>query len=139
MSISFKIYVPEHVATDLHTSGGGVEGNHIEGELVTGTSGGGIDLREMACSLEATTSGGDLNAEMTQVGKYVKLHASGNIELKVPSKSGLTLDLSGGNIDDHILSGFNGDWQRRHVTGSVNGGGVPVDAHASGDIEVRYN
>src|ERR1700679_198299 len=24
MSISFKIYVPEHVTTDLHTSGGGI-------------------------------------------------------------------------------------------------------------------
>jgi hypothetical protein len=124
---------------NAHTSGGGVEGNNIEGELVTGTSGGGIDLREMACSLEATTSGGDLYAEMTKVGQYVKLHASGNIDLKIPSKSGVNLELSAGNINDHILSGFNGEWERRHVNGSVNGGGAPVEAHASGDINVRYN
>jgi DUF4097 and DUF4098 domain-containing protein YvlB len=94
----------------------------------------------MSCSLEATTSGGNLDAQMTQVGKYLKLHASaGNINLELPSKQGFDLDLSAENINDHILSGFKGEWEKRHVTGSVNGGGIPVDAHANGDMEVRYN
>jgi DUF4097 and DUF4098 domain-containing protein YvlB len=123
-----------------HTSGGGVEGSNIEGELVTGTSGGGIDLRHMNCSLDAGTSGGSLYAQMDGVGKYLKLHASGgNIDLLIPSKQGLDLNLNADYISDHILSGFKGEWEKRHVTGSINGGGVPVDAHANGDIDVRYN
>jgi len=122
-----------------HTSGGSVEGDHIEGELVTGTSGGGINLKDMACSLEASTSGGDLYADMRQVGKYLKLHASGNIDLKLPSKQGFDLNLAASDINDHILSGFKGEWHRGHVNGNVNGGGIPVEAHASGDMEVRYN
>jgi Putative adhesin len=124
-----------------HTSGGGVEGSNIEGELVTGTSGGGIDLKEMACSLEANTSAGSLRAEMKKVGKYLKVSTSaGNIDLELPQKQGLDLNLRAERINDHILSGFTGEWKKDYVNGSINGGGVPVDAHASsGDINVKFN
>ena len=123
-----------------HTSGGGVEGNHIEGELITGTSGGGIDLKDMNCSLEANTSAGDLNAEMNGVGKYLKLHTSGgNIDLKLPAKAGLDLNLSAGQISDNTISNFSGSWNKRSVTGSVNGGGVPVEAHANGSIYISVS
>jgi len=124
-----------------HTSGGGIEGNNIEGELITGTSGGGIDLKHMSCSLEATTSGGNLDAEITKVGKYLKLHASaGDINLRLPAKQGLDLSLSAERISDNIADGFKGEWNKRHVDGSVNGGGIPVNADASsGDINVRFN
>ena len=128
---------------NAHTSGGVVEGRNIEGELVTGTSGGGIDLKEMNCSLEAATSAGNLNAQMTQVGKYLRLSASsGDIDLELPLKQGLDLDLRGGSINQNPsnISGFTGEWNKNHIRGSVNGGGVPVDANASGgDIHVKFN
>jgi len=126
-----------------HTSGGGIEANNIEGELITGTSGGGIELRHMNCSLEASTSGGNLDAQMTKVGKYLKLNASaGNIDLELPIKQGLDLNIRGENINQHPgnISGFTGDWSKHHIDGSINGGGVPVTADAhSGDINVRFN
>jgi len=124
-----------------HTSGGGIDGGNIEGELITGTSGGGIDLKHMNCSLEASTSGGSLYAEMTGVGKYLKLHASaGDIDLVLPAKQGMDLNLSAQRINDRIADGFKGEWEKRHVSGSINGGGVPVDANASsGDINVKFN
>jgi len=126
---------------NAHTSGGGIEGTHVEGELITSTSGGGIDLKEMNCSLEASTSAGSLNAQMTGVGKYLKLSTSaGNIELELPSKQGLDLSLRAESIDDKIADGFKGEWTKRHVDGSVNGGGIPVNAQASsGNIHVRFN
>ena len=117
-----------------------MEGNHIEGELITGTSGGGIDLKDMNCSLEANTSAGDLNAEMNGVGKFLKLHTSGgNIDLKLPAKAGLDLNLSAGQISDNTISNFSGSWNKRSVTGSVNGGGVPVEAHANGSIYISVS
>jgi hypothetical protein len=124
-----------------HTSGGGIDGGNIEGELITGTSGGGIDLKHMNCSLEASTSGGSLYAQMTGVGKYLKLHASaGDIDLVLPAKQGLDLNLSAQRINDRIADGFKGEWEKRHVNGSINGGGIPVDANASsGDINVKFN
>jgi hypothetical protein len=124
-----------------HTSGGGIEADNIEGELITGTSGGGINMRHMKCSLEASTSGGNLDAQITEVGKYLKLNASaGNIDLDLPAKQGLDLDLRGEHIDDHIASGFKGEWEKRHVQGSVNGGGASVTADAhGGEIYLRFN
>jgi DUF4097 and DUF4098 domain-containing protein YvlB len=119
-----------------------VQGDNIEGELVTGTSGGGIDLRHMDCSLEANTSGGSLNAQMTGVGKYLRLSASaGNISIELPAQKGLDLNLRAENINHpEKISGFSGEWEKSHINGSVNGGGIPVDVHASsGDIELRFN
>ncbi len=126
---------------NAHTSGGGVEANNIEGELITSTSGGGMDLRQMKCSLEANTSAGSLNAQMVKVGKYLKLSTSaGNIDLELPLKQGLDLNLRAEGINPSKISGFNGSWGKSHVNGSVNGGGVPVEARAtSGDINVKFN
>lgn len=123
------------------TSGGGVRASNIEGELVTSSSGGGIDLRNMNCSLDAHTSAGSLNAQIKQVGKYLKLSTSaGNIELELPAKQGLDLDLNAERVDSHQFNGFNGTFDERHVHGSVNGGGASVDASAnSGHIDVRFN
>jgi DUF4097 and DUF4098 domain-containing protein YvlB len=126
---------------NAHTSGGGVRGNNIEGELVTSTSGGGIDLRDMNCSLDAHTSAGSLIAQMKQVGKYLRLGTSaGNIELELPAKQGLDLNLNAERVDQHQFNGFKGDWDERHVHGTVNGGGASVDANAnSGNISVKFD
>ncbi|MDB5133492.1 MAG: hypothetical protein JWP37_95 [Mucilaginibacter sp.] len=128
---------------NAHTSGGGVEGSNIEGELITGTSGGGIDLKEMNCSLDANTSAGSLHAQMKHVGKYLKLDAnSGNIDLELPLKQGLDLNLKADRVNQHPwkISGFSGEWDKDHIKGTVNGGGIPVNANASsGNIDVKFN
>ena len=126
-----------------HTSGGGVEGNNIEGELITSTSGGGIDLKNMNCSLDANTSAGSLHAQMKQVGKYLRLNASsGNIDVDLPLKQGLDLNLRGDRVNQHPskISDFSGEWDKDHIRGTVNGGGIPVSADASsGNISLRFN
>ncbi|MFI5159856.1 MAG: DUF4097 family beta strand repeat-containing protein [Sphingobacteriales bacterium] len=128
---------------NAHTSGGGVRGGNIEGELVTSTSGGGIDLKNMDCSLSASTSAGSLRAEMKHVGKYLKLDAnSGNIDLDLPLKQGLSLNITADRINQHPLniSDFTGDWDKNHIKGTINGGGIPVSADASsGNINVKFN
>ncbi|HEY9196785.1 MAG TPA: DUF4097 family beta strand repeat-containing protein [Mucilaginibacter sp.] len=124
------------------TSGGGVEGSNIEGELVTSTSGGSIDLRRMNCSLNASTSAGSLHAEIIKVGKYLRLDvSSGNIDLELPSKQGLNLDIKGEGINHQAkLSSFNGEWDNEHIKGSVNGGGASVIADASsGNVNIKFN
>ena len=123
------------------TRGGGIVGRNIEGELVTSTSGGGIDLRDMNCSLDASTSAGSMIAQMKHIGKYLKLDTkAGNIELDLPLKQGLDLDLRGERINQapHSISDFSGDWDKNHIKGTVNGGGIPVNV-SGGHIEVEFN
>jgi DUF4097 and DUF4098 domain-containing protein YvlB len=78
---------------------------------------------------------------MKQVGKYLKLGTNaGNIDLELPAKQGLDLNLHGERVDQSQFNGFNGDWDKDHVRGTVNGGGAPVDAGAtSGNISVKFN
>jgi hypothetical protein len=123
-----------------HTSGGGIRGNSIEGELIVNTSGGGIDLQQMNCSLEANTSAGSMNIGMAHAGKYLKLNTSaGNLNLKLPSGQGYDLNLSADKISDQIANNFHGTWDKQSVSGSVNGGGIPVEAHASSRINISVN
>jgi DUF4097 and DUF4098 domain-containing protein YvlB len=126
---------------NAHTSGGGIRGNNIEGELVTSTSGGGIDLRDMKCSLSASTSAGNLNAQIKQVGKYLMLRTSaGDINVELPANQGLDLNLNAERIDQQQFPKFNGDWDSRHIKGTINGGGATVDASAnSGSLNVHFN
>jgi len=125
---------------NARTSGGGVRGERIEGELTAGTSGGGIDLTDIDCSLDAHTSAGSLNVEMKHVGKYLKVGSSaGNVRLKLPSQQGFDLTMTGERISHHIASGFKGDWNDKHVNGSVNGGGIPVEVHSNNNIDLRID
>ncbi|HWD89121.1 MAG TPA: DUF4097 family beta strand repeat-containing protein [Mucilaginibacter sp.] len=125
------------------TSGGGIRGENVEGELITSTSGGGIDLRNMNCSLDAHSSAGSVSVQVKQVGKYLKLDTSaGNIDLELPLKQGLSLNITADRINQHPfnISDFTGDWDKNHIKGTVNGGGAQVDANAnSGHIDVRFN
>jgi hypothetical protein len=126
---------------DAHTSGGGIEGKNIEGELTTSTSGGGIDLKNMSCSLDASSSGGSVYAQITKADKYVRLHTSaGNIDIDLPAKTGFNLDLSGDGVNgSKAISGFTGQWESRHVNGTINGGGASIEAHANGEVNVKFN
>jgi len=126
---------------NANTSGGSIHANNIEGELITGTSGGSVNLTQLSCSLAASTSGGSMHVDMLHVGKYIKLDVSGgNVDLKLPSKQGLDLNLSANRISKPLnTEGFSGEWEKDHVKGKVNGGGIPVKVDASGHVDVSFN
>ncbi|WP_345955557.1 DUF4097 family beta strand repeat-containing protein [Mucilaginibacter sp. PAMB04168] len=122
------------------TSGGSVIGSGVKGELITSTSGGSINLTEMACSIEASTSAGSVRVQMSEVGKYVKLNTSaGSIDLKMPPKNGLDLNLKGDRVNASISGKFQGSTETDRIEGKLNGGGTLVQAHASnGRVTLRF-
>lgn len=125
---------------NAQTSGGSVEGSDIDGELVTGTSGGSVNITHMAGSLNASTSGGSMHIQIISLGKYIKLDDSGgHIDLSLPGKQGLTLDLSADRISSSSVSNFTGEWDKTHVKGTLNGGGIPVNVDASGRLDISFN
>jgi hypothetical protein len=116
------------------TSGGSVDAKNILGELNTHTSGGSMSLRAMACSLEASTSGGNIEAEITEIGKYVRLsNSGGKIDLEIPKNKGYDLKVYGDKINnDFTLEKFSGTIKEDKIEGTVNGGGIPVTVDAGG-------
>ena len=113
------------------TSGGSIDAEKITGEFNTNTSGGNISLTEISGSLEASTSGGNIDVQVTETGKYVKLsNSGGSVHLEIPKGKGLDLDIHGDRIKTEGLSNFNGSLEKQSITGTVNGGGTPVDINA---------
>ncbi|HLX92940.1 MAG TPA: hypothetical protein VKR32_14750 [Puia sp.] len=116
-----------------NTSGGSVDGKNISGELSAHTSGGSVSLRQLSCSVDASTSGGNIDAEIAQVGKYIRLNNSGgNIDLRIPKNIGYDLKLYGDKISTESFEKFSGTIKENKVEGTLNGGGIPVMADAGG-------
>ena len=115
------------------TSGGDVRANDVKGDLEAHTSGGNVNLTDLACNLSAGTSGGDVRVAIKEPGKFIKLsNSGGKIELQLPAGKGYDFDLSGDKIKTDGLVNFSGKVEEDQLTGSVNGGGTKVTAHAGG-------
>ena len=119
------------------TSGGSVNGNNISGELTTGTSGGSVNLMAISGSLDASTSAGSLHVQMLQVGKFVKLDSSaGHVDLELPTKQGLTLDVRGDRVTLDMDGTFDGSKEKERVAGKLNGGGPTVEVRGDSRVSV---
>lgn len=118
---------------DASTSGGNISGSGIEGKLSAATSGGNVSLTDLACSLSAATSGGNINVEIKTLGSYIKLgNSAGNINLTLPGNKGIDLDLRADRIETSTLQNFSGRKDKDAVRGTLNGGGITVQADADG-------
>jgi DUF4097 and DUF4098 domain-containing protein YvlB len=122
------------------TSGGSIQGTKIDGELITGTSGGSINLSQLSCALDASTSSGSFHAQFNSVGKYVKVDvSSGSIDVQLPSKQGLDLDLRGDRVSTNLADNFNGTKEKEKVQGKYNGGGALVEVRGNGRVNLNLN
>lgn len=158
LSISFKIFTPEKISTDLVTSGGGISLKNLTGNLSFTTSGGGLKLQNLGGNVKGRTSGGGINISgcrdnidvATSGGGIDAENCKGDIRLTT-SGGGLTLKkldgtikatTSGGGIRAEEISGdFNtstsgGSIKLEDITASVkastSGGGIDADIKSLG-------
>ncbi len=124
-----------------NTSGGNIHGIGIMGDLKSHTSGGSIDFSEMACALETSTSGGNISVSIKELVKAISIkNSGGNIDLEIPKNVGVNLDLRANKIKTTALNNFNGKSDDDNLEGTLNGGGVEVEAHSgSGRINLSFN
>jgi hypothetical protein len=114
LSISFKLYVPINVSTDVSTSGGNIELSHVTGTQDFTTSGGNLVVTDVAGKINGTTSGGNIVIEKAK--EEINLATSGgNIEAK-DCDGKIKLITSGGNIEMTMLKG--------NIKASTSGGNV---------------
>jgi Putative adhesin len=142
LSISFKIYVPQQVSTDLRTSGGGIQLDNLKGNEKFSTSGGGLSIDRLSGSVNGRTSGGgitvsnstdDIDLE-TSGGGIAAKDCSGNITLKT-SGGGILLK----NLQGHIVARTSGGGiDGKHISGELitgtSGGGISL-TDMSGSLE----
>ena len=114
------------------TSGGGITVSDATGNLKARTSGGPITLRSVSGTIEAVTSGGPIDAGIPEIGEFLTLETSGGpISVKLPDHQGLDIRARGSSIQNN-LDNLDGLMEQRSLSGTVKGGGVPVDIKTTG-------
>lgn len=135
LNISFKVYVPRSVSTDLNTSGGNISVDNIAGDQKFSTSGGSLHVMNVSGKVNGRTSGGNIHVENAK--DDIDLRTSGgNIEAK-NCDGHLTLSTSGGSLQ---LKGLKGTIKAITSGGSVEGkdiGGELETSTSGGSIQLK--
>ena len=129
LSISFKIYAPVNVSTELTTSGGSIHLTDLTGDQRFTTSGGSLHAEKLKGKIRGRTSGGSIHAKNCE--DDVDLATSGG-SIEADNCTGkIKLVTSGGSIDLNNLDGI--------IDASTSGGSIDgelikgeLEAHTSG-------
>ena len=129
LSISFRIYVPENVSTDLTTSGGSIHLAGLSGTQVFTTSGGSLHAEKLKGNIKGRTSGGSIHVK--DCSQEIDLTTSGGSIEADNCNGNIRLVTSGGSLN---LSNLNGTIDATTSGGSVHGQLIKgeLEAHTSG-------
>jgi hypothetical protein len=133
LSISFKIYVPQNVSTDLATSGGSIQLSNLSGEQDFVTSGGSLTISGVSGKVNGKTSGGSIRLENSK--DDIDLSTSGGGIYAKNAEGKLKLTTSGGSVE---LNGLKGTIKAMTSGGSVSGKDIQgelVATTSGGNIE----
>ena len=129
LSISFKIYVPGNVSTDIHTSGGSISMANLTGDQNFSTSGGSLNINRLMGNINGRTSGGSINIVDSK--SQIALKTSGG-SIRARNCSGIiSLSTSGGSLS---LTDLDGTIEANTSGGSVSGNNITGEliTHTSG-------
>lgn len=120
----------------MHTSGGSIQAANVTGDnLDLSTSGGSIHLENISAKLTANTSGGSINADLTRLTQDADLSTSGgSIRISIPKVAKVNFELRGSRVNIGAANNIQVQMnkQKSAATGSLNNGGVHLNAHTSG-------
>lgn len=127
-SISFVVYTPINITSDIRTSGGSISMENLVGNQNAKTSGGRISARQIGGDIEVNTSGGSITIE--EVEGYVDAKTSGGRISASDVTGGITAKTSGGSINLDNISG--------NVEAKTSGGSIDAEVVEPLDyIELR--
>jgi len=129
LNVSFRIYVPQNVSTDLSTSGGSIHLASLSGSQSFRTSGGSLHVDHVTGKINGNTSGGSIH--VTDSRDDIDLSTSGG-SIEASNCSGIIkLSTSGGSLR---LSNLQGTIHAGTSGGSVHGSDISGElaAHTSG-------
>lgn len=124
---------------EAKTSDGHIRLTKVSGEINARTSDGDVTFNEVSGTLIASTSDGNVRGEIVALQKELNINTGdGNIDLTIPARMGLDLDIKGESIQVP-LENFSGKSDEHYISGKSNGGGVAVRLSTSdGHVRVAY-
>lgn len=129
LNISFRVFSPQTVSTDLSTSGGSIALKDITGSQDFTTSGGSLKIENVGGDIHGRTSGGSIHVENSK--DEIDLSTSGGSIDASNCSGNLKLTTSGGSLK---LSDLKGQIKASTSGGSVIGNTIQgeLSAHTSG-------
>jgi hypothetical protein len=135
LSVSFKIFVPQNVSSDLATSGGSISLNNLSGTEEFRTSGGSLTVEKLTGKIDGETSGGSIHVSDSK--DDIELGTSGG-SIGANNCSGkIRLNTSGGSLTLHDLKG---DIKATTSGGPVNAkniGGELITSTSGGNVDLH--
>ena len=129
LNISFKVFAPKSISTDLNTSGGSISISNVSGGQDFKTSGGSLHVEHVTGKIKGKTSGGSI--EVSDSDNDIDLSTSGGSISAKDCAGKIELNTSGGSLQ---LKNLKGDIQAKTSGGSIHGKDITgeIDAHTSG-------
>lgn len=128
-------------AAILGSGSGDVELNQSgPGDVRAETGSGSLHLRGVNGGLKASTGSGDIQVEGTPASEWKLSTGSGSIQMALGNgaKFNLVADTGSGSVNVSQPITMQGNLNRHHISGAVNGGGPSIRANTgSGDITIR--
>ncbi|WP_445664155.1 DUF4097 family beta strand repeat-containing protein [Fodinibius sp. AD559] len=130
-SISFVVFVPKEMSTDLKTSGGHIDSKNLEGDQTITTSGGHLNLANLKGVIQAKTSGGHI--DLADIEGDLNVRTSGG-HISANNVAGtLQAKTSGGHIKLSDISGsIKAATSGGNITANLNTVDQFVDLKTSG-------
>jgi len=125
LSISFKIYVPVNVSTELTTSGGSIHLSDLTGDQHFTTSGGSLHVEKLTGKIKGRTSGGSIHAK--DCNDDIDLSTSGGSIEAANCRGKIRLVTSGGSLALNNLDGV--------IDATTSGGSIEA-ANCRGKIRL---
>ncbi|HVG12306.1 MAG TPA: DUF4097 family beta strand repeat-containing protein [Flavisolibacter sp.] len=127
--ISFKLFVPQNITSELETSGGSIHLKNLTGSQNFSTSGGSLHVDGLSGKVKGKTSGGSIHLADSK--DDIDLETSGGNITAEASSGNLQLSTSGGSLE---LTGLGGTIKANTSGGSIRGKNISgeLDTHTSG-------
>ena len=135
VSVRYDVHVPPGLVVSARTQNGAIQINDVTGTMTATTTNGGITARNLSGGISASTVNGGVLVSLSDVRADVSARTvNSGVHIEIPPDAKADLDASvvngGVSVDDALnLSG--GDRGRRHVSGSLNGGGPRISAQTT--------
>jgi DUF4097 and DUF4098 domain-containing protein YvlB len=146
VSVSYDLHVPRRLDVRAHTvngrvslagtrgmatllsTNGSLQLADVEGEMRLETVSGRITIHQAAGPLHAVCTNGGIEADMTRLSGPLTLDTTnGSLRLRLPrdARADLEAGTTNGSVVSDLPVAMTTD-SRRHLRGTVNGGGVPL-------------
>lgn len=132
VTLRYHVRLPAGVDASFETVNGGIRLVDLSGRVSAATTNGGVTGERLSGGITATSVNGGIRLQMAQVTSDIQVSiTNGGVRLELPADVKATIDAScvngGISIDDDLRMQAT-DTSRRHVGGTLNGGGPKIVA-----------